>query len=221
MDSPKGRMRQSWGLPEGIKDLPDNVQTEIHYALQAKGPDAPGLTDAAREYMRTLHHHARTGTKIQNVLLQHDWDVLLDGRPHQVDLVKDLWVGSIHSFRTKVYREARARGLCVLTKGLFSDPHPKVPVFVVQARELAADLLADPNQPPLLAPWYRSQATAEELAIALVPPVPDPVPVAAPAPASAPVPDVDLAAMLGPCTCGAGFEADASPHAPSCSIWGG
>lgn len=201
-----------WTLPEEFYKLPTKIQGEIMWCLNRlpslTGKDVPPLMLRTIE---TLHHNARTGTRYQNVLFQHDWDILLNGRPHVVDLARDLWYSSVPSFRTKVYREASARCLDVRTK-----VHVKgMPIFVVQALEFPDAGSRDLTGCQLNPPWYRSQATREELAMALVPPLPDPpVPVPASDPATWPEEE-----DLGPCSCGADSGGADMPHAPSCSIW--
>ena len=107
---------QYWSVPTGFDLLSEPQQRDITYAMNAGGPRTTGLTDAARLYIEALHHHGRTGTKRQNIFFQRDWDVLMNGRPHLVDLQQDMWVGTEAAFRTKVYREAAARCLDVKTK---------------------------------------------------------------------------------------------------------
>lgn len=166
-----------WTETAAFQRLVPAVQEQITWALRyLPGLEARGIPPEMQALVRTLTHNARTGVRWQNILFQYDWDMLLDGHPHAVDLIESLWFGSISTLRAKVYREAGARKLRAKTWTKKDEP---------------------------LRLWIQ----------ALVSPVPDPAP--------APEPGVDLASVFGPCSCGAGFEADAPPHAPSCSIWGG
>lgn len=203
-------------LPEGFYQLPEDEQRVVIWCLTgAPLEKTSGNGIRLQDIIHAMFSHGRTGTRRQNALFQLDWDVLLNGRPHLVDLRKALWPGTEAAFRTKVYREAVARHLDVKTR--IQD----IGQLVIQALELPS-LPEDVSGQQINPPWYRSQATVEELQIALVAPVPDPVlaPVAAPAPFPLSE-DQDWpleAEDLGPCSCGADSEPGA-PHAPSCSIW--
>lgn len=153
---------------EQFDALPKPIQDEVTYALHAPGRRSQRLTPAARAYIEALHHHARTGPKAVNALFQRDWDDLMDGRPHLLDIHEDKYPGSVASLRTKCYREAIARGLVAKTA---TGPLPHQ--LIVQAQDRIPPSNAHDAQQN--APWYRSEATPEQLAIALVPPVPDPV----------------------------------------------
>jgi hypothetical protein len=123
----------------------------------------------------------------REALTETQWDALLDGEPHEVELLNLRFAGGFSAFRSAVYREAEVRygwartkrisGTVIQVQGVdcrpdFARRHkasPK-PFYAMPERPTST-----PQEQP---PTMTVEPEAEELSAA------------------------DMEALLGPCTCG-------------------
>ena len=134
-------------------------------------------------------------------LSQDQWDALLDGEPHQVDLSELTFVGGISGFRSAVYREAEKRYGWAKTKRLGAF------VFQVQGFDCRPDFARRHQASPV--PWMALD------------PTPQPQPQQQEQPQTSdedyePLTPEEEEALLGPCTCG-----QAPVCLPTCARAGG
>lgn len=111
-------------------------------------------------------------------LTQQQWDDLLDGQPHVVDLSQLTFAGGISGFRSAVYREAEKRYGYARTK--------RLDVFNVQVQgvDCRPDFARRHQASPV--PWMALDPAPQDQ-----PSTPTPEPL-----------EADDEALLGPCTCG-------------------
>ena len=134
-------------------------------------------------------------------LSEAQWDALLDGEPHQVDLSELIFTGGISGFRSAVYREAEKRYGWAKTKRL------DVFLFQVQGFDCRPDFARRHRASPV--PWMALD------------PTPQPQPQQQEQPQTSdedyePLTPEEEEALLGPCTCG-----QAPICLPTCARAGG
>ena len=145
-------------------------------------------------------------------LSEAQWDALLDGEPHQVDLSELIFTGGISGFRSAVYREAEKRYGWAKTKRL------DVFLFQVQGFDCRPDFARRHRASPV--PWMALDPVPQQQGQPQTSTVHRSAQDLAPAGAFAedyePLTPEEEEALLGPCTCG-----QAPVCLPTCARAGG
>ena len=136
----------------------------------------------------------------QAALTPDQWDQLLDGQPHVVDLFELVYAGGISGFRSAVYREAEKRYGYAKTKRL------TVNLVEVQGVDCRPDFARRHQASPV--PWMALDPAPQDQ-----PPTPIPQDQEEAFEALSPQEEEEL---LGPCTCG-----QAPQCLPDCARAGG